>query len=163
MDGAIIFIDEVDGLATTRDAGSIHEATRRMLSVLLQHLEGFTGTSKSVLICATNRAEDLDPALLSRFDLTINYSLPDLKTRKDVLRLYAMQLGSDELADLAVLSHGMSGRDIKESCQDAERRCAAQAIRDHRAAVPSPPLLEDYRRAIYSRMVGSRASGTFVD
>lgn len=44
----------------------MHEATRRLLGVLLRHLDGFETNKRSVVIAATNRKEDLDPALLSR-------------------------------------------------------------------------------------------------
>ncbi len=102
--GAVIFFDEVDALGNSRDKvyrcllcfhigaaviSSIyvtaktccfsqqpHEVSRRILSVLLQKIDGFEGSSKSTLICATNRMQDLDAALLSRFDLTIGYHLP---------------------------------------------------------------------------------------
>ena len=46
----------------------MHEATRRLLGVLLRHLDGFETNKRSVVIAATNRKEDLDPALLSRYD-----------------------------------------------------------------------------------------------
>ena len=65
----------------SRDSSHMHEATRRSLSVVLQRLEGFNGKSKSLLICATNRRSDLDAALLSRFDLSIKFELPDFETR----------------------------------------------------------------------------------
>jgi AAA+ superfamily predicted ATPase len=45
----------VDALATSRDSGNMHEATRRILSVILQNIEGFKQGNKNVLICATNR------------------------------------------------------------------------------------------------------------
>ena len=45
----------------------MHEATRRLLGVLLRHLDGFETNKRSVVIAATNRKEDLDPALLSRW------------------------------------------------------------------------------------------------
>ena len=73
--GAVIFIDEVDSLATSRNSGDMHEATRRLLSVVLQRVEGLEGASKSTLVCATNRRQDLDPALLSRFDLQLNFQV----------------------------------------------------------------------------------------
>ena len=44
----------------------MHEATRRLLGVLLRHLDGFETNKRSVVVAATNRKEDLDPALLSR-------------------------------------------------------------------------------------------------
>ena len=44
----------------------MHEATRRLLGVLLRQLDGFDANKRSVVVGATNRMEDLDPALLSR-------------------------------------------------------------------------------------------------
>ena len=45
----------------------MHEATRRLLGVLLRQLDGFDADKRSVVVGATNRMEDLDPALLSRW------------------------------------------------------------------------------------------------
>jgi SpoVK/Ycf46/Vps4 family AAA+-type ATPase len=95
MEGTIIFIDEIDALAVSRDGGDIHEATRRILSLILQRIEGFQGKSKSLLICATNRPQDLDSAMLSRFDLSIQYPMPDFETRKAIFCRYAKQLAND--------------------------------------------------------------------
>ena len=57
----------------------MHEATRRVLSVLLQRMEGLEGKSRTTLVAATNRRQDLDPALLSRFGLSLRFDLPNLK------------------------------------------------------------------------------------
>ncbi|PKA50607.1 26S protease regulatory subunit 6B like [Apostasia shenzhenica] len=62
-DGAIIFLDEVDSFAVARDS-EMHEATRRILSVLLRQIDGFEQEKRVVVIAATNRKQDLDPALL---------------------------------------------------------------------------------------------------
>ena len=59
----------------------MHEATRRLLGVLLRQLDGFKEQSKTVVIGATNRKQDLDPALLSRFDSAIGFGLPSDKCR----------------------------------------------------------------------------------
>ena len=96
-DGAIIFIDEIDALASSRDNSNMHEATRRVLSIVLQRIEGFSKAGRSVLICATNRKSDLDSALISRFDLSIRYDVPDFETRKSIFGRYAQQLSSDDL------------------------------------------------------------------
>ena len=56
--------NQVDALASSRDNGDMHEATRRLLSVILQRVEGLEGHADCTLICATNRRQDLDPALL---------------------------------------------------------------------------------------------------
>jgi ATP-dependent 26S proteasome regulatory subunit len=62
MGKVIIFIDEIDSLAQSRER-EMHEATRRMLSVFLRHLDGFDSSDDTIVICATNRRKDLDPAL----------------------------------------------------------------------------------------------------
>lgn len=81
MGSCIIFIDEIDSLATSRESG-LHEATRRILSTLLRKIDGFESSSGNVLlICATNRKKDLDPALVSRTDVSIRFELPDAATR----------------------------------------------------------------------------------
>jgi len=43
MGSTVIFLDEIDALATSRDDAGIHEASRRSLSVLLRKLDGFEG------------------------------------------------------------------------------------------------------------------------
>lgn len=62
----------------------MHEATRRILSVILQNIEGFKLGNKSVLVCATNRKQDLDAALLSRFDTCIKFDLPSTSARTKI-------------------------------------------------------------------------------
>jgi SpoVK/Ycf46/Vps4 family AAA+-type ATPase len=76
----VLFIDEVDSLATSRESG-LHEATMRILSTLLRKIDSFESDGEVLVICATNRKKDLDPALISRLDLSIRFELPDSKTR----------------------------------------------------------------------------------
>ena len=52
-----------------------------MLGVLLRQLDGFAQGSRTVVLAATNRKQDLDPALLSRFDASIAFQLPSASTR----------------------------------------------------------------------------------
>ncbi|KAG0567532.1 hypothetical protein KC19_7G141400 [Ceratodon purpureus] len=133
-EGAIVFLDEIDSLATTRDS-EMHEATRRMLSVLLRQMDGFEQDKRIVVIAATNRKQDLDPALLSRFDTSVEFNLPDESTREEIASQYARHLSSNDLKTLATVSDGMSGRDIHDVCQQAERRWASKVI--HLSASPS--------------------------
>lgn len=130
--GAIIFLDEVDSFAAKRD-GETHEVTRRILSVLLRQMDGFEQDKKVVVVAATNRKEDLDPALVSRFDSMINFGLPDHQTRQEIASQYAKQLTKSELGEFANVTEGMSGRDIKDVCQQAERRWASKVIRGQAA------------------------------
>ncbi|XP_078438184.1 P-loop containing nucleoside triphosphate hydrolases superfamily protein isoform X1 [Wolffia australiana] len=144
-DGAIIFLDEVDSFAASRDS-EIHEATRRMLSVLLRQIDGFEQDKRVIVIAATNRKQDLDPALISRFDTVIPFFLPDYKNREKIASQYAKHLNSLELTQLADATEGMSGRDIRDICQQAERHWASKLIREQGGnelgGVRLPPLEE---------------------
>ncbi|CAH9059178.1 unnamed protein product [Cuscuta europaea] len=142
--GAIVFLDEVDSFATARD-GETHEATRRILSVLLRQIDGFEQEKKVVVVAATNRKQDLDPALISRFDAMITFPLPDQQTRKEIGAQYARHLTEAELFEFAKATEGFSGRDIRDVCQQAERHWASKIIRaqtQKEEQCPLPPLLE---------------------
>ncbi|XP_019098173.1 PREDICTED: 26S protease regulatory subunit 7-like isoform X1 [Camelina sativa] len=145
-DGAIIFLDEIDAFAISRDS-EMHEATRRVLSVLLRQIDGFEQDKKVVVIAATNRKQDLDPALISRFDSMILFDLPDLQTRQEIIAQYAKQLSKPELLQLAQATETMSGRDIRDVCQGAERTWASKLIRRAKAGgeeqkITLPPIQE---------------------
>jgi SpoVK/Ycf46/Vps4 family AAA+-type ATPase len=73
----------------------MHEASRRILSTLLRKIDSFESTTDVLLICATNRKQDLDPAMLSRIDLSIKFNLPDKHARGAIFRRYAKQLKDD--------------------------------------------------------------------
>lgn len=128
MGSVILFIDEVDSLATSREAG-LHEATRRILSTLLRKIDSFESEGEVLVICATNRKKDLDPALISRIDLSIRFELPDASTRAQIFQRYAKQLSQEQLAKLGELTVNLSGRDISDICKDAERKWASKYIR----------------------------------
>jgi len=143
MGGALIFLDEVDSLATTRGA-DMHEATRRVLGVLLRQLDGFDSSKRSVVIAATNRKQDLDPALLSRFDATVVFDLPDEASRAKILARYAQHLSEEELDALATCTKGMSGRDLRDICEQTERAWASKIIR-REVGEDALPRVSDYR------------------
>ncbi|PLW79550.1 hypothetical protein C0585_07190 [Candidatus Woesearchaeota archaeon] len=135
---SILFLDEIDSLATSRD-NNIHEATRRVLSVLLRHIDGFEQDDRTLIIGATNKKNDLDPALLSRFDLSINFPLPNESERYSIFSGYAKHLDTTNLEYLAKNSEGISGRNIKDICEHAERRHASNIIQN-KTDLELPPL-----------------------
>ncbi|KAK4439391.1 Cell division cycle protein 48AF [Sesamum alatum] len=152
-DGAIIFLDEVDSVATARDSET-HEATRRLLSVLLRQIDGFEQEKKVVVIAATNRKQDLDPAMLSRFDSMITFGLPDQQTREAIVAQYAKHLTKSEVAELASATEEMSGRDIRDVCQQAERHWASKIIRGQAQRTEdqsSLPPLHEYTESALKR------------
>ena len=128
LEGAVVFLDEVDALAQTR-GGEMHEATRRLLSVLLRRIDGLDSRGRTVVVAATNRKQDLDPALVSRFDAAIEFGLPTEPCRGDIMGCYAKHLTVEELAAVARATGGMSGRDLRDVAEATERRWASKIIR----------------------------------
>lgn len=124
---SLLFLDEIDSLATSRE-NNMYEATRRVLSVLLRKIDGFETYDNSILIGATNRKDDLDPALLSRFDTNINFHLPDKEERKSIFENYAQHLDDLQLEKLAEEYEGVSGRKIKDICEHSERAWASKIL-----------------------------------
>lgn len=82
-----------------------------------------------LLICATNRKQDLDQAMLSRIDLSIKFSLPDKHSRAAIFGRYAKHLNPEQLGFLAEETEGFSGRNISDVCKHAERKWASKLIR----------------------------------
>jgi SpoVK/Ycf46/Vps4 family AAA+-type ATPase len=161
---AIIFIDEIDSLAPSRDS-DIHEASRRILSVLLQRLDGLESSdNNSLVIAASNRKQDLDSALLSRFDVVIRFPDPNASQRAEIFAQYAKQLSSDQLKSLAERSVSMTGRDIRDVCSHAERSWGSELVQRFGGRVhsklgsslvkASAPPFDQYMKSLEKRLVG---------
>lgn len=87
----IIFIDEIDSMGGRRHSKQSNY-DRQTLNTLLSEMDGFDGSGGAVVIAATNRIEDLDPALTrpGRFDNHFAVNLPaTAKERKIIVDLYA--------------------------------------------------------------------------
>lgn len=150
---AVVFLDELDSAMSSRD-GHVHETTKRMLGILLRHLDGMDRGCKrgTVFIGATNRKADLDPALRSRFATSIRFDLPDEQSRAAILRCYARQLADSEVSYLAKQTAGLAGQDLRAVCELTERRWAAEVIK---GAVPRGqlPSVLTYMKGVEQRLV----------
>lgn len=93
---AIIFFDEIDSVASARGSTS-HEASRSVVAQLLTLMDGFKPSTNVVVIAATNRPDDIDPALRrpGRFDWEIEFPPPDERDREEILRASARGLKTD--------------------------------------------------------------------
>ena len=160
LGSVILFIDEIDSLATSREAG-LHEATRRILSTLLRKIDSFESDGEVLVICATNRKKDLDPALISRLDLSIRFELPDAKTRAGIFQRYAKHLSEEELGHLGQMAQHLSGRDISDICKDAERKWASKYIRKEVNTIT--PSLQVYIDATANRLVQMQDTNLRMD
>ncbi|KAL2488457.1 26S protease regulatory subunit 6B-like protein [Forsythia ovata] len=101
---AIIFIDEVDAIATARfdaQTGADREV-QRILMELLNQMDGFDQTVNVKVIMATNRADTLDPALLrpGRLDRKIEFPLPDRRQKRLVFQVCTAKMNLGDEVDL---------------------------------------------------------------
>lgn len=119
---AVIFIDEIDSIASIRTKDSAgHEVT--LVGKLLSLMDGIKSKHRVVVIGATNRLFAIDPALRrpGRFDKELEVPLPDYEARIDILRKYVRfeknnlfdsSVNEDYLKQLAKDIDGYSGADI---------------------------------------------------
>lgn len=149
FDKVILFLDEIDSLAGSREDGMV-EATRRILSVLLRKIDGFENSQKVLTIGATNRMEDLDHALISRFDAIIRFPIPNLSERIKIFAKYIKHLEKESLIELAKISEGFSGRNIKDVCEMAERKWARILITEKKEI--QPPPFEIYKEIVLKKI-----------
>ena len=141
----IIFIDEIDAIGKSRDSryGGGNDEREQTLNQLLSEMDGFD-TSKGILILgATNRPEILDKALLrpGRFDRRIIVDKPDLKGRKETLKVHSKDVLMDDTVDLeevALATAGAVGSDLANMINEA----AINAVKAGREAVNQKDLLE---------------------
>lgn len=145
---AIIFIDEIDAIATKRfdaQTGADREVQRILLE-LLNQMDGFDQTVNVKVIMATNRADTLDPALLrpGRLDRKIEFPLPDRRQKRLIFSTITNRMNlSDEvdLEDYVARPDKISGADINAICQEA----GMQAVRENRYVVLAKDFEKGYK------------------
>jgi len=148
---AIIFIDEVDSIATARfDAhtGADREV-QRILMELLNQMDGFDQTVNVKVIMATNRQDTLDPALLrpGRLDRKIECPAPDRRQKRLVFQVCTAKMNlSDEvdLEDYVSRPDKISAADIRSICQEA----GLQAVRKNRYVVMPKDFEKGYKSSV---------------
>ncbi|MBI2143068.1 CDC48 family AAA ATPase [Candidatus Woesearchaeota archaeon] len=90
---AIVFIDEIDAIASKRE--ELHgEVERRVVAQLLALMDGLKDRGKVVVIAATNVPNLLDPALRrpGRFDREIEIGVPTKEGRLDILKIHTRNM-----------------------------------------------------------------------
>ena len=120
---ALIFIDEIDAVAKSRDSLGGNEEGASTLNQLLIEMDGFESGKNIVVIGSTNMKEVLDPAILrpGRFDRIIEIGLPTLEEREEIIQIYLAKIklltsegrGVDFYKKrLATLTPGFTGADL---------------------------------------------------
>ncbi len=142
----IIFIDEIDSIAHAR-GGDLDDSfvSERVVDTLLTEMDGLQELKNVVVLAATNRPEEVDPALLrpGRFDKIIDIPMPDQNSRFEIFMVHTRKMPLDkdiDIYELASLTDNYTGAEIENVCREA----GMNAIRTNRDIVKA----EDFMKAL---------------
>jgi cell division protease FtsH len=132
---AIVFIDELDAVGAARSGTTFNREQDQTLNQLLVELDGFGGREQVVVMGASNRLQDLDPALLrpGRFDRQVLVSPPDVAGREAILRVHTTSkpLAADvDLGLIARQTSGLTGADLANIANEAAIFAGRRDARD---------------------------------
>jgi 26S proteasome regulatory subunit T3 len=147
----IVFIDEIDAIATKRfdaQTGADREVQRILLE-LLNQMDGFDQSTNVKVIMATNRADTLDPALLrpGRLDRKIEFPNPDRRQKRLVFAACTAKMNLSEevdLEDYVNRPEKISAAEIMSICQEA----GMQAVRKNRYVILPKDFDEAYKKLV---------------
>jgi len=157
---SIIFIDEIDAIATKRfdaQTGADREVQRILLE-LLNQMDGFDVTVNVKVIMATNRPDTLDPALLrpGRLDRKIEFPTPDRRQKRLIFQVCTSKMNLSEevdLEDYVSRPDKISGAEIHSICQEA----GMQAVRKNRYVI----LPKDFEKGYKANVKGNQTDFEF--
>jgi len=125
---SIVFIDEIDAIGGSRSGrGPVsggNDEREQTLNQMLVSMDGFEPNEAVIVLAATNRPDNLDPALLrpGRFDREVVVDPPDRKGREAILRIHTRNVplaSGVNLARIAAMTPGMSGADLSNLANEA--------------------------------------------
>ncbi|MFB6174185.1 MAG: AAA family ATPase [Halobacteriales archaeon] len=132
---SVLFVDEIDSIAGTRDEEADME--NRVVAQLLTLMDGLEPSEQVIVVGATNRVDDIDPALRrgGRFDREIEIGVPDEVGRREILAVHTRDMPLDDDVDtdaIAARTHGFVGADLASLTREA----AMAAVRRGREGDP---------------------------
>ncbi len=156
---AIVFIDELDSIAPKRGEVS-GEVERRVVAQLLSLMDGLEGRGEIIVIGATNRVNDIDPALRrpGRFDREIEIGVPDTEGRYEILLIHTrgIPLYEDvELRQIAEKTHGFVGADVEALAKEAAMLSIREILPKINLDKPIPPKILNSIQIKMSHFVSS--------
>lgn len=159
----IIFIDEIDTLGKRRSKYSEgHNEHENTLNSLLAEMDGMDSNDNILVFGATNRPNMLDSALMrpGRFDRKIEFNLPNLEEREEILNLYLKKYPvEDDIKEIAKEvannTFQFSGADLSNLCNEA----AIKSVRNGKDKID----LEEMNKAIDYILVGSKRESSKLD
>jgi transitional endoplasmic reticulum ATPase len=155
---SIVFIDEIDAVAGRRgESLGVHDSH---VNQLLAEIDGLGGQRGVFVVGATNRPDQLDPALLrgGRLSRTIFLGLPDETGRLAMLKLHTARMPTVgvRLDELAAATHGFSPADLKSLAQEA---ALAAMTRTSQADETPSVTHEDFVEAVARLQAGRDREG----
>ncbi|MCL5105844.1 MAG: AAA family ATPase, partial [Candidatus Marsarchaeota archaeon] len=133
----IIFIDEIDSIATPRDSGEDSTLVgQRVVDTLLTEMDGLQEIKNVIVVAATNRPDMIDPALLrpGRFDKIIEIPIPNEKAREEIFKVHTKKMPLEKdvsVKEIASAAVNYTGAEIENVCREA----GMNAIRNKRKKV----------------------------
>jgi cell division protease FtsH len=145
----IVFIDEIDSVGGARGQNRGTSEDDKTLTALLNELDGFSGKEAVITIAATNRLQDLDPALTrpGRFDRQLAVPLPDRNERMSILELYVKSKkisGTVIIENLAKKTIGFSPSELENLMNEA----AIKAVINGHEVIEQTDIDEAYLRIL---------------
>ncbi|CUS23312.1 LAQU0S09e01948g1_1 [Lachancea quebecensis] len=138
----VVFLDELDSIAKARggSVGDAGGASDRVVNQLLTEMDGMNAKKNVFVIGATNRPDQIDPAILrpGRLDQLIYVPLPDEMARLSILNAQLRNTPLEpglELSTIAKATQGFSGADLSYIVQRAAKFAIKDSIEAQRRAL----------------------------
>jgi len=153
LEHAVVFIDEVEEIASQRSGGA-PSPLQGVTNELLKIIPAFRDQPGRLLVCATNFIRALDSAFLrhGRFDYVIPIGLPDSEARAAMWRRFipATVVERVDVDLLVARSEGFSPADIEYAARSASQRALEKAVYEEPSAAEARrgPATGDYIDAI---------------
>jgi transitional endoplasmic reticulum ATPase len=161
----ILFFDTIDALAPR--FGSDHSGSdinQRILSQLLREIDNLRDVKGVILLAATNRPEQIEPALLrsGRFDYMLQFTKPDDSDRAQIMRLCCRRVPvarDVDFDEIARAMDGFTGADVESLCKKATLSAIVE-FQDAKRSAPFVVLKTDFLAVLESRSTVSIQSSS---
>ncbi len=124
---SIIFIDEIDAIASKREE-THGEVEKRVVAQLLALMDGLQSRGKVVVLAATNIPNVLDPALRrpGRFDREIEIGVPDAEARHEIFKIHTRNMPIN--TELSSIDKNLDYKEFKETVSGVTKSIQAENI-----------------------------------
>jgi len=156
-DLTILFFEEIDAICQQRmdnnAGGDGINTANRVLSILLEFMDGLDDNSNVIIFGTTNRLESIDKALIraGRMDIIVNIPLPNTQGRFDLFKLMLKPLAAhasftdEQIQQLATETAGFTGADIQHVIDQGMNTSLFERLEDIRDIQKARPTDEERR------------------